>query len=295
MLNPRHVCQPIMWAMLLICAALFLIDSTVLAQAPSTTDAALSDKARGIELYQQGNDLEAVAVLQRAVKQDQDDLRAWHYLGLALGRQGKLDEARKAHEKAAKLGESLMLKHSEEEASGAMLERLREIIALLNEAIDSADQYFALGAPRPQNDAERLGYDKVTSPERADSSEKQTSEWRERAEFLRYFSWLAAHTDEGNPDRIFAYAEVTTKARILSKPEPQFTEEARQNQIIGTVVLRAVLAADGKVRAIRPLATLPYGLTMAAIRVARSIKFSPAILNGKPVSQYIQIEYNFNL
>jgi hypothetical protein len=48
-----------------------------------------------------------------------------------------------------------------------------------------------------------------------------------------------------DPNKIFSGKDVTSKARILSKPEPQYTEEARKNQITGTVVLRAVFTFDG--------------------------------------------------
>jgi outer membrane biosynthesis protein TonB len=40
---------------------------------------------------------------------------------------------------------------------------------------------------------------------------------------------------------------------------------------------------------------LPYGLTTRAVRAARQIRFTPAEKDGKPVSMYIQLEYNFNL
>lgn len=68
-----------------------------------------------------------------------------------------------------------------------------------------------------------------------------------------------------------------------------------QAQLSGTVILRAVFAADGKVKYIFAIHPLDYGLTEQAIRAARQINFIPATINGKPVSQYIQIEYNFNL
>jgi len=42
-------------------------------------------------------------------------------------------------------------------------------------------------------------------------------------------------------------------------------------------------------------AGLPYGLTERAIAAARQIKFTPATKDGRPVSMYIQLEYNFNL
>jgi protein TonB len=89
--------------------------------------------------------------------------------------------------------------------------------------------------------------------------------------------------------------EVTLKAKIISKPEPQYTEEARKNQITGTVVLKAVLSSSGQVTSIRPVSPLPFGLTEKTIAAARQIKFTPAIKDGHPVSQWIQIEYNFNL
>ncbi|MBD0324918.1 MAG: TonB family protein [Pyrinomonadaceae bacterium] len=96
-------------------------------------------------------------------------------------------------------------------------------------------------------------------------------------------------------NRTFSPREVTQKARILSRPEPQYTEEARKNQVSGTVVLRAVFSSSGQVTGIRAVSGLPYGLTEKAIAAARQIRFQPAMKDGRPVSQYIQIEYNFNL
>jgi len=89
--------------------------------------------------------------------------------------------------------------------------------------------------------------------------------------------------------------EVTTKARVLSKPEPSYTEAARRAGVQGTVVLRAVFSADGEVKSVRVGQALPFGLTTAAIEAAHRIKFTPATKDGQPVSMFIQLEYNFNL
>ena len=96
-------------------------------------------------------------------------------------------------------------------------------------------------------------------------------------------------------NRIFKPSEVNSKARILSRPEPQYTEDARKNQVSGTVVLRAVFSSNGTVTNIRTVSGLPHGLTERAMAAARQIRFAPATKDGRPVSQYIQIEYNFNL
>jgi TonB family protein len=100
----------------------------------------------------------------------------------------------------------------------------------------------------------------------------------------------------GDPEnRTFTGSEVDQRARLLSKPEPQYTEEARRNQVSGTVMLRAVFSSSGEVVQIRALNTLPFGLTERAIAAARQIKFTPAMKGGRAVSVHMQLEYNFNL
>jgi TonB family protein len=99
----------------------------------------------------------------------------------------------------------------------------------------------------------------------------------------------------GDYNRIFTGKDVTSKARLISKPEPQYTEDARKNQVTGTVVLKVVFASNGSVQNIRTVSGLPYGLTERAIAAARQIKFVPATKDGHQVSMWMQLEYNFNL
>jgi TonB family protein len=99
----------------------------------------------------------------------------------------------------------------------------------------------------------------------------------------------------GGYDKIFTGKDVTSKARLISKPEPQYTEDARKNQITGTVVLKVVFSSSGQVTNIRTVSGLPYGLTERAIAAARQIKFVPATKDGHQVSMWMQLEYNFNL
>ncbi|HEX3185723.1 MAG TPA: energy transducer TonB [Pyrinomonadaceae bacterium] len=101
-------------------------------------------------------------------------------------------------------------------------------------------------------------------------------------------------SDDGY-NRTFRGNEVDQRARLLSKPEPQYTEEARRNQLSGTVTLRVIFSSAGEVVQIHALRTLPFGLTEKAIAAARLIKFVPAIKGGRPVSVHMQLEYNFNL
>src|SRR5215204_3336330 len=99
----------------------------------------------------------------------------------------------------------------------------------------------------------------------------------------------------GGYDRIFTGKDVSSKARLISKPEPQYTEDARKNQITGTVVLKCVFSSSGQVTNISVRSGLPHGLTEKAIAAARQIKFVPASKDGHQVSMWMQLEYNFNL
>jgi TonB family protein len=120
--------------------------------------------------------------------------------------------------------------------------------------------------------------------------DKDIAVWRDQLEALRAFAQELSSEDEAA-----SVKEVTTKAKVIRKPEPQYTANARSSGVTGTVVLRAIFGSDGNVRNIRIVKGLPDGLTEAALSAARRIKFLPGTKDGRPVSMYIQLEYNFNL
>ena len=111
--------------------------------------------------------------------------------------------------------------------------------------------------------------------------------WKEQLETLRFHA--------GDSADIYVGRDVTTKPRLISKPEPAYTQLARSEQVVGRVVLKCVFAADGSVKHILVVQSLPGGLTDRSIAAAKKIKFVPATLNGQPVSMWMQLEYNFNL
>lgn len=93
--------------------------------------------------------------------------------------------------------------------------------------------------------------------------------------------------------RTFRTNEVTRRAKILNKPQPSYTEKAYKNDVEGFVRIRLVLAATGDVKNMQVVKGLPDGLTEKAIEAAREIKFTPAQKDGRVVSQWATVEYNF--
>lgn len=116
------------------------------------------------------------------------------------------------------------------------------------------------------------------------------AQWHEQVETLRVYG----HAGSMIPG-VFRQSEVTERATIISKPEPGYTDAARNHNVTGVVRLRVVLAADGRVKNALVIKRLPDGLTENAIAAARRIKFKPATVNGVPVSLYVTLEYNFNI
>lgn len=89
---------------------------------------------------------------------------------------------------------------------------------------------------------------------------------------------------------------VTTNAVVLFNREPEYTRRAWEHKISGTVVLKAVFSADGKVRNIRVIHGLPDYLTDVTVEaVSRMLIYKPAMKDGHAVSQEVQLEYRFKL
>lgn len=99
-----------------------------------------------------------------------------------------------------------------------------------------------------------------------------------------------AQSDEGH---IYKGKEVDNKPVVKSKPQPEYTAAAKLHRIEGTVVLRCVFTSAGEVKHLFLVSGLPDGLNEASVAAARKIKFKPAIKDGKPVSIWMELQYNF--
>lgn len=124
------------------------------------------------------------------------------------------------------------------------------------------------------------------------STDKQATQfWQGQLESLRFY----LKAEQPGSTEAYSSRQLTTKFRVVEKPEPSYTEAARAEQVQGTVVLRAVVGVDGTLQHILVVQSSTHGLTEASVAAASKIKFSPGILDGKPVPTFIQLEYDFNL
>ena len=94
---------------------------------------------------------------------------------------------------------------------------------------------------------------------------------------------------------VFRVGGGVTPPSILSRIEPQYSEEARKARYQGTVVLEAIVRKDGTCDIVRIVRSLGFGLDENAIQALKQWRFRPGMRNGVPVDVALNIEVNFNL
>jgi TonB family protein len=237
-----------------------------------------------------GRAREAEREAVRALELDPDHIDAHYVVGVARLREGAWLKAIEEADRIIKINDRAALAYSlKSEALLGLHERGRAVLADESRGAydyDSAtiEQTTAAQPSRLKQAAENLEKYLALAPKSPDAAAK-----REQMEAM------LAYAETGPARKIYTTGTVTSRAVIKAKPEPGFTEEARRAGVTGVVRLRAVLAADGTVRHVLVLKSLGYGLTEMCVAAARRIKFEPAKLAGMPVSQYIILEYNFNI
>ena len=82
---------------------------------------------------------------------------------------------------------------------------------------------------------------------------------------------------------------------VLSKKDPEYSEEARKAKYQGTVLLSIEVSASGTASNIKVVRSLGLGLDEKAIEAVKQWKFKPGYKDGKPVTVAATIEVNFRL
>jgi TonB family protein len=242
-----------------------------------------------------GMERDAEAEAAKALALDNNLKNAHYILGLVRLRQGAWLKALAEADAVIKLDADNADAYSlKTQALLGLYERASAVIAEERRGAYDYDEATlrearAAQPRRLQEASESLAEYLRLKPDAADAAEM-----RETLESMRFYA--AAGAADADPARkIYGVREGIQRAEILAKPTPGYTEEARRANVSGVVRLRVVLGADGNVRHVLVLRRLSHGLTEKAVEAARQVRFTPATLNGQPVSQYVVLEYGFNL
>jgi TonB family protein len=82
---------------------------------------------------------------------------------------------------------------------------------------------------------------------------------------------------------------------ILSKPTPEYTDEARALRVEGEVALEVEFASTGEVRVLKVIRGLGHGLDECAVRAVKGMRFKPARREGQPIDLRTTVNIVFRL
>lgn len=87
----------------------------------------------------------------------------------------------------------------------------------------------------------------------------------------------------------------TVPVEITFKPQPVYTDEARNLKLEGEVLLEVMFSANGTLHVNRVVRGLGHGLDEAAIAAANKMRFKPALRIGQPVDSTAVVHVLFQL
>lgn len=87
----------------------------------------------------------------------------------------------------------------------------------------------------------------------------------------------------------------TTPVEITFKPNPVYTQEARDLKLEGEVLLEVSFSANGTLHVNKVVRGLGHGLDEAAIAAANKIRFKPALRYGQPMDSTAVVHVTFQL
>lgn len=88
---------------------------------------------------------------------------------------------------------------------------------------------------------------------------------------------------------------VAVPLKVTYKHKAEYTAEARENGIEGSVTLRVAFLASGGIGSITTIKGLPFGLTERAIEAARKLRFEPEKVDGRPRTTTRPVSFTFNI
>jgi TonB family protein len=98
-----------------------------------------------------------------------------------------------------------------------------------------------------------------------------------------------------SPQGVYRVGNGVTPPAVISKTDPEYSEEARIAKMSGTVLVSVVVGEDGKARDVRAVRSPGLGLDEKAIEAVGRWQFKPGMKEGMPVPVAASIEINFRL
>lgn len=86
-----------------------------------------------------------------------------------------------------------------------------------------------------------------------------------------------------------------TPPRLIKSVDPTYSNDAMRLGVQGTVILDAIVGADGAIEESRVRCSLHPSLDAQAVQAFRAWSFQPARLNGVPARFVVEVQMEFRL
>lgn len=157
---------------------------------------------------------------------------------------------------------------------------LGSALDLKGNSMSALEEYRLAHQLDPKNGPFRLMYDGLA----------------EEVESMRLARQMVPDTSLESAEGPRPYGAYSAIAPIpADRPDPDYTAEARHKGIHGTVILRIIVDATGKVSSVRLVKSIGFGLDEKAIEAVSKWRYKPATRSGKPVAVRMTVETSFRL
>ena len=118
---------------------------------------------------------------------------------------------------------------------------------------------------------------------------RKGEEMRKRSPNEKFFVLLREGTEKS-----YSAPVADSRFLVLYYARPEYSDEARDDNISGTVILRVEFRADGSIGEVNVVRGLGHGLDEQAIAAVRKTLFLPAIKDGKLITlrQTVEVEFS---
>jgi TonB family protein len=96
------------------------------------------------------------------------------------------------------------------------------------------------------------------------------------------------------PTRALRVGGAVQQAKLIHSPRPAYPDQAKRARIQGTVKLQAIIDTEGNVRGLQVLSGR-CSLARSAIEAVRQWRYTPTLLEGKPVDVIATIDVVYSL
>ncbi len=129
------------------------------------------------------------------------------------------------------------------------------------------------------------------------NSEENASEEKEKIEQFTS-DWIdnpLPPPPEPKEEKVYTYAMVQVKPRLIKKVLPQYPELARKASIEGRVVLKVIVDTTGHVKSVEVVQSDNEIFNAPAIEAVKQFEFTPAMQNDRKVPVALIIPIRFEL